>query len=98
MAEAYDWGNDWVGIASDSERRRLEAELCRELCPAHVLHGMEVTALGRRRLRDDVLFKLGDNRFAQVHLTYKEETDPRWPWTDVFQTFEDWRAIPTEDR
>jgi len=97
MAEAYAWRGDWDGIAGESERNSLEAELYRELSPTHVLHGLEVTALGRRRRRDDVLFKLADGRFAQVHLTQKVEADPRWPWTDVFQTFEDWQAVSLVD-
>lgn len=97
-AEVYNWDGDWDSITGASERRRLEAELYRELCPTHILHGLKVTALGRRRRRDDILFELSDGRFAQVHLTHSVETDPRWPMTNVFQTFRDWQAVPPEDR
>ena len=98
MVGAYDWDGDWESIADEGERSRLKKELCRELCPTHVLYGLKVTALGRRRRRDDVLFRLADGRLAQVYLTYRAETDPRWPWTDVFQSFEAWQAVPPVDR
>jgi hypothetical protein len=38
------------------------------------------------------LFYLGDTapRFAVVHLTYKQETLPEWPWTVMFDTLDAW--------
>ena len=32
---------------------------------------------------DDVLFKLDEDRYAIVHLTYNKETDPQWPHTTL---------------
>jgi hypothetical protein len=98
MAEDYSWDGDWSGIESEEERARLEAELSRECCPGHVLFGRKGTAVGRRWKRDDVLFKLADGRFAQVHLTWYVESSPDWPNGEIYATFEDWKAVPPEDR
>lgn len=92
------WDGDWYAIDSASEREWAENELRRELCPEHILYGLEATAVGRRWRRDDVLFQLSNGRFAQVHLTRRPEADPRWPDTQIYATFEDWQAVPVEDR
>ena len=92
------WDGDWYSIDSASEREWAEDELRQELCPEHVLYGLEATAVGRRWRRDDVLFRLSDGRFAQVHLTRRPEAHPRWPDTQTYATFEDWQAVPVEDR
>lgn len=98
MALAYEWDGDWNAIESVTERRELEEELLREAHPAHILHGHTATALGRRWRRDDILFLLDDRRFAQVHLTWHPETKPNWPSTDIFPTFEAWKAVLIADR
>ena len=98
MTEAYDWDGDWSAIVSISERESLEKELQRELCSTHILYGIEAAAIGRRWRRDDVLFLLPDGRFAQVHLTRRRETNPRWPDTQIYASFEAWKSVPVEDR
>lgn len=98
MDHACDWDGDWSGVTSANERRELEKELARELRPGHVLYGVQATAIGRRWRRDDVLFELGDGRFAQVHLTRRPESNPAWPATEIYDSFEDWTAVPVEDR
>ena len=98
MTDVFDWDGDWSEIASADERRILEEELPRELCPEHVLKGIAATALGRRWRRDDVLFLLADGRFAQVHLTWHQESDPQWPDTQIYESFEAWKSVPVEDR
>ena len=98
MSGTYDWDGDWNAVEGLSERASLEAELKRELCPAHVLYDHAATALGRRWRRDDVLFRLSDGRVAQVHLTWRPETNPDWPATEVYPSFEAWKAVPVEDR
>ena len=98
MGEASDWQGDWYEVTGANERRELEEELARELCPSHVLYGVHATALGRRWRRDDVLFELGDGRFAQVHLTRRQESNPGCPSTDIYNSFKDWKAVPVEDR
>ncbi|TRW95232.1 hypothetical protein FNJ84_16960 [Paracoccus sp. M683] len=81
-----------------SERESLTKELKRELSPAHILHGVDLVAIGRKARRDDVLFRLHDGRVAQVHLTWRPETDPIWPFTVIYADFEDWKSVPVADR
>lgn len=73
---------------------RLVEELRRELRPGHVLEGIEVSAIGQRKDRDDILYALqdGSNRVAVVHLTYSKssETSPSYPTTRLFANLELW--------
>ena len=67
---------------------RLESELPEQ----HVLHGLKVRAVATRIDRDDVLFEIegGHMPLAVVHMTWRRETDPRWPSTKLFQSWEQW--------
>ncbi|HYE47337.1 MAG TPA: hypothetical protein VEA44_16350 [Caulobacter sp.] len=98
MDSSYEWDGDWSAIESKDEQQGLEAELLRELSSDHVLHGHRITALARRWRRDDVLFRLDDGRFAQVHLTWRYESRSNWPSTEIYPTFDAWKAVPPEDR
>lgn len=103
MNAAYEWDGDWIAVTDDAEphwlnRQWLNQELRRELCPGHVLYGVDADAIGKRQRRDDVLFLLPDGRVAEVHLTQKVETDPRWPWTERHPSFDAWKSVPPEDR
>ena len=98
MTKAYEWDGDWSAIVCMSERESLEKELQRELCSSHILYGIEAAAIGRRWRRDDVLFLLRDGRLAQVHLTWRQETNPVWPDTQIYASFEEWKSVPVEDR
>ncbi len=98
MRDDSDLDDDWRPVSSAGERDQLEAELPRELSPTHILKGLGAVPVGRRVNRDDVLFRLEDGRYAQVHLTWRHEPDPCWPSTDIYPTFEAWKAIPPEDR
>lgn len=44
---------------------------------------------------DDALFALDDGRVAEVHLTWRQgtEPDPRWPFTALFPSLEDWMRL-----
>jgi hypothetical protein len=77
----------------------LADELRRELSPGHILTGLSVTARARRQDRDDVLFEIrdGSGRLAQVHLTYQQESDSRWPLTVVFSTEAEWALSMVAD-
>jgi hypothetical protein len=97
MQNDFAWDGDWEAV-SPSDAAWAESELRRELAPGHILFDHQWTALGRRWRRDDFLFQLADGRFAQVHLTRRVETDPRWPVSEIFKTFDDWKAVPVEDR
>lgn len=98
MTKELAWDGDWGAIKSDTEREWAETELQREVCPQHILYGIRPTAVGRRWRRDDVLFELPDGRFAQVHLTRRFEANPHWPDTQIYLTFQEWKAVPVEDR
>ena len=70
---------------------RLSTELQRELPSTHVLFGIRATAIAHRIDQDDVLFELeGQMPLAVVHLTWSRETDPRWPETTLFESWEHW--------
>ena len=70
---------------------RLCNELQRELPSTHVLFGIKATAVAHRIDQDDVLFELeGSMPLAVVHLTYSRETDPTWPATTLFKSWEQW--------
>lgn len=60
-------------------------ELRREIPPGHILADVDVEAVARRDDRDDVIFRLrgGPTGAAIVHLTYRNETDPTWPHTQL---------------
>ena len=69
----------------------LAAELRKECPPGHILHGLPTRAVATRIDRDDVLFEIeGISQLAVVHLTWREEKDPRWPSTTLFGNWEQW--------
>lgn len=98
MTEAYEWDGDWYAITDKDERARLDRELQQELCPGHIRHGVTASVIGKRRARADFLYLLADGRFAQVHLTWKPEQNPTWPWTEIYSSFDAWKSVPPEDR
>lgn len=81
----------WVRTSGDMARRLLD-ELQRELPPGHAWSGVPIeTFADRDGASDDVLFRCLDNpaRFAIVHLTWRAESDPRWPHIVFEGTFEE---------
>jgi hypothetical protein len=80
----------WQPIGQHAEE--LTAELRRELSQKHVLYGRDLKAVATRRDRDDVLFEIDnkDEPLVVVHLTRRQETDPRWPTTKFFKNWEHW--------
>jgi hypothetical protein len=79
------WDVPWHQLADPGP---TETELRRELPAGHVLLDVPIRALGYRQDRDDVAVALldGSHRFAIVHLTYRQETDPRWPNTEILDS------------
>ncbi len=75
-------------------------ELRRELVSGHVLFGTPVSAVARRRDRDDVLYALedGSGRVAVVHLTWSAEADPAWPATELFTDLASWAEATRSDQ
>ena len=80
----------WLGLV-----RSAEAELQSEVCTGHPLYRVACRAVAFNA--DDVsefLFAT-DNPAAPVafvHLTFKAETDPQWPYTVCYSGWEAFRA------
>ena len=67
----------------------LEGELRREMTKGHQLAGTALTAFSVRRLRKEVIFWLPErHEWAVVHLTWRAETDDRWPTAELCPTWE----------
>lgn len=81
----------WLPLGDDGAT--FATELKREVTLGHVFHGWSaVRAIARREDRDDVLFVV-DTMLAVVHLTYAgREDDPRWPYTDLFASWDEFLA------
>src|SRR5271169_8506 len=77
---------------SEKSAEVLTAELSSELVPKHVLYGLTARAVAARIDRDDVLFEIegADMELAVVHLTWRKESDPHWPTTRFFASWEQW--------
>jgi hypothetical protein len=66
-------------------------ELQRELVGTHPLFGQPAQAVAVRIDCDDVIFKLADEKYAVVHLTWsgKPENYPNCPYTQIFDHWKD---------
>jgi hypothetical protein len=88
----------WNSLGS-SAAAAVEAELEREICSTHALHGIKASAVAQLEGRDDVLYRLDEpgNRWVVVHLTWHKEQSPDWPYVTWFCDFQDfsenWRRI-----
>jgi len=82
----------WVALEANADF--FQRELVAEVGTGHPLHGREMRAVARREDCDDVLFVSTDEPplVAVVHLTYgrRSDTDPRFPWTTIFESIEEW--------
>lgn len=81
----------WRAVeTSSSEAVQLAAELERELPLGHSLVDLRKTVRARRNDRDDILVSIEhvDSALAVVHLSWHEETDPKWPSTKFFVSWE----------
>ena len=90
--EALDLSDSgWVFVSDENGRDAFEQELRRELAPGHVLADKEIFVMGRKFGRDDILIVLADdeNHYAGVHLTYRCESDPLWPYTWFYRDLQD---------
>ena len=88
---ALPWRDPWKLVGDNGEAAE---ELQRECPSGHPLHGVTVALVARRLDCDDVLFRLcdGSGRYAAVHLSFAAERDPRWPWTEVFNSLAEFAA------
>src|SRR4051794_21850508 len=66
--------DSWFAV-SENEAAGFEAELKKEVCPLHPLHGLRASCLARRKDRDDFLFSFpcSTPSLAVVHLTWSVE-------------------------
>ena len=88
--------------APEKKGELLTVELSSELSPKHVLYGLAARAVAARIDRDDVLFEIegSDMPLAVVHLTWRKESDPPWPITRFFASWERWvreEMLPTHE-
>jgi hypothetical protein len=92
VPDALEVLHPWQIISDSSDAERFSAELFAELSPKHALYGLKTTAVAHRIDRDEVLFKIdgGNAPLAVVHLTWRRESDPRWPTTTLFASWEEW--------
>lgn len=69
-------------------------ELIKELSNEHILFGEELEVVARRIDKDDVLYKFKqlDDKYVQVHLTWKmdKELNPNWPKSTIYSSLEEW--------
>lgn len=80
----------WKTIEDESEKKDLENELAEEVIEGHILYARDVKALARRIDMDDVLFEISEgSKIAIVHLTYSQETNPRFPLTEIYETMDE---------
>ena len=92
-----EFAEPWHEITSEAERKDLSKELRREVSIWHALAWKRPRAIARRQDRDDVLFELGSDRWAIVHLTWHREWNRRWPATRTFESSEAVAAQLRED-
>ena len=86
------WVKPWEPLEDSDEAKDLVEELQDEMPPQHILYGVPVIGLARRIDCDDVLFMSSDpsKPLALVHLTWHRETDPKWPSTTIYQSWQEW--------
>jgi hypothetical protein len=78
---------DWMPLRGDDPLDQL-AELRREIPTGHVLAGRRLFLIARHRGRDDALLRTTgpDAMLWVVHLTWRVETDPKWPRAKPFRS------------
>ncbi|MGB3008600.1 MAG: SDR family NAD(P)-dependent oxidoreductase [Chitinophagaceae bacterium] len=77
----------------------LENQLQKELNANHILFGKPVTAIATRQDCDEVLFKITENEFAVVHLTWSQQkvNDNNYPSTTLIISLEAVQAKLDDD-
>ena len=93
-----EWFEPWYPLENGND---FENELQKEICQDHILFEVDITAIARRGDCDDVLFLVKARTFtyALVHLTWssRKENDPKWPKTEIFQTWMEWEERMKKD-
>ncbi|MCZ8347454.1 MAG: hypothetical protein O9346_13650 [Leptospiraceae bacterium] len=75
----------WYIIESDFEKEKIKEELFKEINNKHILFNKNVVPFIKRYDTDDVIFKLENESFALVHLTWsnKNEESSKIPFTEI---------------
>lgn len=82
---AIEWFDPWEAIGTLGES--FTKELQKELSLGHPLYGFPAMAIGHRIDCDDVLFLLGDNTLAVVHLTWSgKQAHPGYPRSELYSS------------
>src|SRR5262245_47306269 len=80
----------WLGSVGSAE-----AELQSEVCPGHLLYCVACKAVAFNADDLNEFLFITDNPAAPlafVHLTFRSETDPEWPYTVGYSGWEAFRA------
>jgi hypothetical protein len=81
VSDEDDLRKPWSRI--DAEHgRTFENEAHAEVAPGHELHGLGLRAIAKCEGCDDAVFRVSDDTFAIVHLTWARKPEaPPWPLT-----------------
>ena len=74
-----EWKTPWRPLDPGTETPSVQKQLEREIAPEHPLHGKQAIAIARRLDCDDVLVRLGDDTYANVHLVWGKPGSARDP-------------------
>lgn len=74
------------------DAKKLASELNRGISAGHVLASHKIKVCARRTDRDDILLTIEDceKPLALVHLTWRKESNPTWPATRFFSSWDHW--------
>ena len=76
-----DFREPWVRVDGENARA-LEQEAATEIAQGHELYGLALTAVAKCQGCDSVVFRVSDDTFAIVHLSWIRNPDtPPWPRT-----------------
>lgn len=95
----FSWLPPWSPLDDDHDAVELADELRREISHSHVLADCEFIAVGESERYDDFLFVTNSaaKPIAFVHLTWKQERDPTWPFTVIYRSLDEWISEMTKD-
>jgi len=88
------WAPPFVEVGGE-DSTALEKRLAVQSPPGHVLYGALAKVIRRRIDNYDVAFILDNSgEIAVTHLTcQKAGEDPRYPWTEIFPSLDQWIAL-----
>lgn len=83
------WMHPWEPF--EDQKGGTVKELRKEMTSKHILYKKKLIPIGHRVASDDVLFKIfPDGQYAEVHLTFHQETSPTWPFTTLYKSIDAW--------